>query len=120
MLLSLSSASAEPILAAARALRQRAGTLSGMALAETEPEAASVLANVEAVFGGSPGLHWETLAGLLRARFPGGHAGATAEPVSALCRAAGVPSVDVKHLGRTLKGCRCANVQKAAPPAATR
>jgi hypothetical protein len=106
---------ADKILATARAIRQRAGTLSGMALGETEPEAASVLVDVLAVFAGSAGLHWETLASLLRARFPERHADATGESVSAQCRAAGVPSVDVKHLGRTLKGCRRADVESATP-----
>lgn len=106
---------AERILVAARAIRQRAGTLSGMALGETEPEAASVLADVLAVFGSQNGLHWEILAGLLRQRFPDRHADATAESVSAQCRAAGVSSVDVKMLGRTLKGCRRTDVEAVAP-----
>jgi hypothetical protein len=61
---------ADRILAAARQLRQRAGTLSGMALGQTEPEVASVLADVLGVFGQQNGLHWEVLAGLLRQRFP--------------------------------------------------
>ena len=106
---------AERILTAARQLRERAGTLSGMALGEDRPEAAvPVAADVLAVLGDAPGMHWETLAGLLRARYPGRHADATAESVSAQCRAAGIPSVDVKMLGRTLKGCRRDAVQNAA------
>jgi hypothetical protein len=106
---------AERILTAARAIRQRAGTLSGMALGDgvQEPEAASILADVLAVLA-VPGIHWEPLAGLLRVRFPERHAGATAESVSALVRSAGVPSVDVKYLGRTAKGCRRRDVETAA------
>jgi hypothetical protein len=106
---------AERILTAARALRQRTGTLSGMALGENSPEAeVSVLADVLSVFGASPGLPWEVLAALLRGRIPERYADATAESVSAQCRAAGVPSVDVKHLGKALKGCRRRDVQTAA------
>ena len=40
--------------------------------------------------------------------------GATAESVSAECRALGVPSVDVKAFGRVLKGCRRAEVEPLA------
>jgi hypothetical protein len=107
---------AERILTAARTLREAAGTLSGMALAEdAAPAAVSIAADVLACMPPAmPGVHWETLAGLLAARFPGRHRDATAESVSAMCRAAGIPSVDVKQLGRTLKGCRRADVQKAA------
>jgi S-DNA-T family DNA segregation ATPase FtsK/SpoIIIE len=104
---------AEKILIAARALRERAGTLSGMALGEVAPEQPSILADVAAVLGQQPGLHWQTLAPLLARRFPERHAACTAESVSAQCRAAGVPSVDVKHLGRTLMGCRREHVEAA-------
>jgi S-DNA-T family DNA segregation ATPase FtsK/SpoIIIE len=106
---------AEKILTIARSLRARAGTLTGMAAAEAPPEAVSIAADVLAVMAdGMPGAHWEVLAGLLRARFPERHADATAESVSAQCRAAGIPSVNVTMLGRTLKGCRRDAVQSAA------
>jgi S-DNA-T family DNA segregation ATPase FtsK/SpoIIIE len=97
---------AERILIAARGIRERAGTLSGMALGEADPVAVSIAADVLAVLGDRPAAHWEVIAGLLRAQFPDRHADATAESVSAQCRAADIPSVDVKMLGRTLKGCR--------------
>src|SRR5260221_10182936 len=61
---------AERILTAARALRERAGTLSGMALGETPPEPASIVADVLTMFGTDPGLHWEVLASRLRTRIP--------------------------------------------------
>src|SRR6185437_2992313 len=48
---------AEKILTAARAIRARAGTLSGMAAGETvNLDARDVLADVLAVFAGEPGL----------------------------------------------------------------
>lgn len=106
---------AERILTAARGYRERAGTLTGMALTEAPPEAVSIAADVLAVMpAGMPGAHWEVLAGLLRAKFPQRHADATAESVSAQCRAAGIPSTDVRSLGRTLKGCRRDAVVRAA------
>ena len=98
---------AEKILTAARAIRARAGTLSGMAAGETvNLDARDVLADVLAVLSADPGAQWADLAGQLAARWPDCWAGASAEAVSAQCRAAGVPSVDVKSGGRTLKGCR--------------
>jgi hypothetical protein len=97
---------AERILVAARALRERAGTLSGMALGETPAEQPSIVADVLAVLGDETAVQWETLAQLLAQRFPERHRDATAESVSAQCRAAGVPSVDVKRQGRSAMGCR--------------
>ena len=107
---------AERILVAARRLRERAGTLAGMAAVgeSPQPQSSSVLADVAAVMGDTPGMHWETVAGLLRARFPDRHADATADSVSAQCRAAGVPSVDVKYLGQVRKGCRKADIRRVA------
>jgi hypothetical protein len=104
---------AERILTATRTIRERAGTLSGMALGETPREQPSVLADVLAVLGQSPGMHWETLAQLLAERFPDRHGDCTAESVSAQCRAAGVPSVDVKQQGRSKMGCRREHVEAA-------
>jgi len=49
----------------------------------------------------------------LAAKFPDRWDGASAESVSADCRAAGVPSVDVKQFGRVLKGCRRSDVAAA-------
>ncbi len=105
---------AERILVAARAIRQRAGTLSGMALGETPPEAVSVAADVLAVFGTDTGLQWQIVAERLRSRLPDRYRDATAESVSAQVRAAGVPSVDVKQFGKALKGCRRADVEAVA------
>jgi hypothetical protein len=105
---------AERILAAARAHRRAAGTLSGMALGEDEPIARDVLADVLAVFGTDTGLHWPVLAARLGAQIPDRWKDATADSVSAQARGLGVPSVDVKQFGRVLKGCRRADVEAAA------
>ena len=104
----------EKILVAARALRERAGTLSGMALGEdAAPVAVSVLEDVVAVLGDLAALPWEVVARFLGQRWPDRYADATAESVSARCRAAGVRSVDVKFQGRALKGCRREHVLAA-------
>jgi S-DNA-T family DNA segregation ATPase FtsK/SpoIIIE len=104
---------AEKVLKAARVLRQRAGTLSGMAAGEAE-EVRDVLADVLALFApGEGGVQWQAVAERLAARFPARWAEVTADAVSAQCRSLGVPSVDVRTAGRTLKGCRRADVEAA-------
>jgi hypothetical protein len=106
---------AERILTAARVLRERAGTLSGMAAGlEVDQDDRDVLADVLQVFGTDAGLHWPVLAERLNVQLPGRWAEVTGEAISAECRARGVPSVDVKQFGRVLKGCRRADVQRAA------
>ncbi len=106
------------ILVAARAMRERLGTLDGMALGQAAAKVeTSVVADVLAVMGDrQPALHWETLATLLGQRFPERYADCNAESVSAACRAAGVPSVDVKHLGRSRMGCRREHLEAAMRP----
>lgn len=106
---------AERILLAARALRERAGTLSGMAAGDTvTQEARDVLGDVLAVFGGDPSLHWKTLAGRLAAAFPDRWADADGDAVSAQCRAVGVPSKVVTATGERARGCYLRDVQEAA------
>ena len=99
----------------ARALREAAGTLSGVALGEDDsaPQR-DVLADVLEVFGGDNGLQWPALAERLAARFPERWDGATGDAVSAELRARGVRSVDVKADGEARKGCRRADVETAA------
>jgi S-DNA-T family DNA segregation ATPase FtsK/SpoIIIE len=107
---------AERILIAARQLREQAGTLSGQAAGEAAArQARDVLADVTRVWShvGRPGIQWPALAELLAAHLPESYAGATAESVSALLRAEGVTSVDVKTAGAVLKGCRLADVETA-------
>jgi len=105
---------AERILIAARQLRERAGTLSGMAVNEEAPAGRDVLADVLQVFGNDAGLQWQVLAARLAAQIPERWEDTAADAVSAECRKLGVPSVDVKQFGRALKGCRRADVLKAA------
>jgi DNA segregation ATPase FtsK/SpoIIIE, S-DNA-T family len=105
----------EKIAARARAMRDRAGVLTGYALGlDDEAEARDVLADVLAVFGDAPGLHWDELADRLAGRWPDRWADATGEAVSAQCRTLGVPSVGVKMAGVTLKGCRRVAVEREA------
>ena len=106
---------AERILVAARAMRERLGTLTGYAAGiEADTGARDVLADVLAVFGADAGLHWAVLAERLAAQFPERWAEATGDSVSADCRALGVPSVTVKMAGLTLRGCRLGDVRQAA------
>lgn len=106
---------AEKVAARARDMRDRAGMLTGYALGELEvTEKRDVLADVQAVFGDAPGLHWAELADRLAGRWPDRWADITGETVSSQCRALGVPSVDVRMSGVTLKGCRRVAVQREA------
>jgi hypothetical protein len=106
---------AEKILLAARALREGAGTLTGMAAGVTvDKPVRDVLGDVLAVMGDRPGLHWQPLAEKLAARFPDRYADATGDSLSADLRALGVPSVPVKVMGQTLRGCRKEDVSRAA------
>ncbi|MFF4240452.1 hypothetical protein ACFYYL_31640 [Actinomadura geliboluensis] len=111
---------AEKILTAARTYRERAGTLTGYAAGEdTGTPDRDVLADVLAVFGSDPGLHWTELADRLADQFPDRWADATPDAVSAQCRDLGVPSVNVKRAGVTVRGCRKNAVQAAADATAT-
>jgi S-DNA-T family DNA segregation ATPase FtsK/SpoIIIE len=97
----------EQVVARATVLRERAGTLPAAASAEPERD---VLADVLAVFGEDPGLHWEVLAERLAGRWPDRWAGIAKDAISAQCRELGVPpGVDVRYpkdrSGKVLKGC---------------
>lgn len=103
------------IITAARRHRERAGTLTGFAAGQDTGVAdRDVLADVLAVFGADRGLHWPALAARLAVRFPDRWAGASGDAVSAQCRDLGVASVDIKADGTVRKGCRKADVHKAA------
>src|SRR6266700_1776223 len=106
---------AEKILLAARKLRERAGTLSGMAAGlEVDDDDRDVLADVLQVLGGDTALHWAVLAERLNTQIPARWDGTTAEAVSAECRARGVPSTQVKMFGQNRQGCKRADVERAA------
>jgi len=96
----------EKVAARARALRETAGTLSGVAVNGAVEAARDGLADLAAVFGTDTGLQWAEAAARLASRFPERWADASAEAVSAECRAQGVPSVNVRSGGQTAKGCR--------------
>jgi S-DNA-T family DNA segregation ATPase FtsK/SpoIIIE len=105
---------AERVAVRARALREAAGTLTGHATEQGEGAARDVLTDVLAVLGTDSGLQWADVASRLASRFPARWDGATADAISAECRAAGVPSVNVRGSGGQAKGCRRADVEAAA------
>lgn len=112
----LNVAEAQAVVARARVLRERAGTLP--AGADSDAPERDVLADALAVMEADPGLHWGVLAERLAERWPDRWAGATADAVSAQCRELGVPSVSVRYptdsTGTLLKGCRRDSVAAAA------
>jgi DNA segregation ATPase FtsK/SpoIIIE, S-DNA-T family len=113
----LNAADTERAARRARAAREAAGTLSGVALGEDDAAPRrDVLADVLEVFAGDAGLHWAELAARLARSFPERWEDTTADAVSAELRGRGVPSADVRSGGRTLKGCRSRDVEKAARP----
>ena len=110
---------AERILVAARALRERAGTLSGMALdEEAAAPARDVLGDALSVFGADTQLHWGLLASRLAKQIPERWEDVTGEALSAQCRDLGVRSADVRYppgrLGTVRKGCYQRDVAEAA------
>jgi S-DNA-T family DNA segregation ATPase FtsK/SpoIIIE len=99
----------EKIAARARDMRERAGVLTGYALGEVEAaEARDVLADVLAVIGDAPGIHWDTLA----ERWPGRYADLSGDAISAQLRTQGVPSVMVSVNGEKARGCRRVAVER--------
>ena len=110
----LNSEATERVAKRARAIREAAGTLSGVALGEDgQPERRDVLTDVSEAFGDAAALHWGELAARLADRFPERWAETTPDAVSAECRARGVPSVVVTVGGERGRGCRLEAVQTA-------
>jgi S-DNA-T family DNA segregation ATPase FtsK/SpoIIIE len=110
----LNMADTERIAVRARALREAAGTITGHAADAGDEGPRDVLTDVLAVFGSDAGLQWGDVAARLASRFPARWEGVTADAISAECRAAGVPSVNVRGSGGQAKGCRRADVEAAA------
>lgn len=106
---------AEKILLHARALRERAGTLIGMAAGESVTVARrDPLADVRNVFyAGRAWMAWQQIAGKLAELDPAAYAEITAEAISAQIRAFGVPSVNGKDAGQVLKGAKLADIDQA-------
>jgi DNA segregation ATPase FtsK/SpoIIIE, S-DNA-T family len=110
----LNMADTERVAARARALREAAGTVTGHAAEGADEGARDVLTDVLSVFGSDSGLQWGDVAARLASRFPARWDGATGDAISAECRAAGVPSVNVRGSGAQAKGCRREAVEAAA------
>ena len=105
---------AEKILAAARAHRERVGTLTGQAAGEEiAREVRDVLADAAAVFGTSRSLPWQILAGRMLESAPEHYGDLTADAISAQLRALGVTSGNVKWDGSVLKGAKLDDIQAA-------
>jgi hypothetical protein len=106
---------AEKILTAARAHREKLGTLTGSAAGQEAARAArDVLADAASVLDGDTAIQWPALALRLAERIPGHYADITAEAISAQLRSLGVPSTDVKRDGQVLKGARADAIAQAA------
>ena len=103
----LNTDATERVAKRARALREAAGTLSGVALGEADDAPKrDVLADVLEVFATDNGLHWQVVADRLAERFPERYADTSGDAVSVECRARGVESVNVKMAGQVARGCR--------------
>ena len=100
----------------ARALREAAGTLSGVALGQDDADAAARRPGRRRPRSspGASGMHWQALADRLAERFPERWAEASGDAVRAELGARGVPSVVVVMDGQRARGCRAADVDKAA------
>jgi S-DNA-T family DNA segregation ATPase FtsK/SpoIIIE len=85
------AADAERILLAARTLRERAGTLSGMAAGEdVARQARDVLRDVQSVFyAGEAWISWQSIAARLAEQLPEAYADTTVDAISAQVRALG-------------------------------
>ena len=105
----------EQVAKRARALREHAGTLSGVALGQDDstPQR-DVLADAAEAIAGASGMHWQALADQLARRFPERWAEASGDAVRAELGARGVPSVVVVMDGQRARGCRAADVDRAA------
>lgn len=105
---------AEKILIAARAHRERIGTLSGVAAGEDMARATrDVLADVLLVFLGDERLHWQTIAGRLAEQMPEQYADTTPDSISAQLRSLGVPSVNVNRDSQVRKGAKAVDIKTA-------
>jgi S-DNA-T family DNA segregation ATPase FtsK/SpoIIIE len=100
----------------ARALALRGGASDAVDL----PPARDILADLHAVWvAGERGQHWDTLAGRLADRFPDAYPTLTAEALSALVRALGIESRNVKAGGATRRGISHADLSAALAQRAT-
>lgn len=104
----------EKVAVRARALREAAGTLSGVALGEDDAAPRrDVLADVLEVFGGDLKAQWDDLAARLASRFPDRWEDVTGSAISQQCRDLGVRSTQVWDGGSNRMGCTRADVEAA-------
>ena len=110
----LDMAATERVAKRARALREAAGTLSGVALGEDDsaPQR-DVLADVLEVLGGDAKAQWGELAARLERRFPERWTSLTGEAISQQCRDLGVRSSQVWDGASNRMGCTRADVEAA-------
>jgi S-DNA-T family DNA segregation ATPase FtsK/SpoIIIE len=88
----------------------RGGVAEGVEL----PPARDVLTDLRAVWvGGERGQHWETLTTRLADRYPEAYSAITAEVLSAMVRAHGIESRNVKAAGSTRRGVYLADIEAA-------
>jgi hypothetical protein len=105
---------AEAICQAARAHRERLGTVTGDAAGdEYTVTRRDVLADALAVFEGDDRLQWGELAERLAGQFPDRWAGVTADAISAQVRDLGVPPAQAKRGGVNRQGCKRSDVAAA-------
>jgi DNA segregation ATPase FtsK/SpoIIIE, S-DNA-T family len=92
-----------------RGVALRGGTADGIEL----PPVRNVLVDLRGIWvAGERGQHWETLATRLADRYPEAYATITAEALSALVRARGIESRNVKAGGATRRGVYLADLEK--------
>jgi len=110
----LNNADTERAAKRARALREAAGTLSGVALGDDDgtPQR-DVLADVAESFGSDAKLQWAELAARLERRFPERWTALTGDAISQQCRDLGVRSSQVWEGGSNRMGCTRADVEAA-------
>lgn len=109
---------AEKILLAARAVRERTGTLDGMAAGEeVARDLRDVLRDVRSVFyAGEAWVSWPQIAARLAEQMPEHYVDMTAETASAQVRALKVPSVDGRDKAdgnRVVKGAKLKDIDAA-------
>ena len=99
-----------------RGLALRGGVPAGVDL----PPARDVLVDLRAVWAaGEPGQHWDKLAPRLADQFPDAYASITPEALSALVRAQGIESRNVKAGGATRRGVYLKTIEDTLADRAT-
>lgn len=85
----------------------------GKKAAEPEIPNTGTLTDVLAIFGDTPGLHWQVITDRLTKKFPDRWADMTRDAIRAQCVALGVPTVAVRMGQKISRGCRRGDVERA-------